>query len=206
MHVKRFVSVVQRRIIEGDDNLLRVVEPLFAIETHMSMEERLRLLAVAQGLPQGFTACEIGSYLGASTTFLAVGASARGGTLHCVDTWDNRAMGVETACDTYAAFLRNTEPFRDRITIHRGESSAMAAAVPQLLDLLFIDGDHAYTTVKSDLVLYLPKLKPGGLLLLHDFDYPEVRQACAESLAGRPTVDLGLTHTLKAFQMLGPQH
>ncbi len=36
------------------------------------------------------------------------------------------------------------------------------------MDLIFIDGDHTYEGCKSDIVLYTPKLKKGGWMLIHD--------------------------------------
>lgn len=35
-------------------------------------------------------------------------------------------------------------------------------------DLILIDGDHSYQGVKEDVDNYLPKLRKGGFLLLHD--------------------------------------
>lgn len=36
------------------------------------------------------------------------------------------------------------------------------------IDLLFIDGDHAYESVKRDFELYTPLVRPGGIVALHD--------------------------------------
>ncbi len=42
------------------------------------------------------------------------------------------------------------------------------------IDLLFIDGDHAYESVRRDFELYVPLVRPGGLVALHDIvDGPE---------------------------------
>jgi predicted O-methyltransferase YrrM len=38
----------------------------------------------------------------------------------------------------------------------------------QPIDLLFIDGDHAYESVKRDFELYTPLVRPGGTIALHD--------------------------------------
>ena len=38
----------------------------------------------------------------------------------------------------------------------------------ELLDLLFIDGDHTYTGVRSDYLMYHPLVRPGGLVAFHD--------------------------------------
>lgn len=36
------------------------------------------------------------------------------------------------------------------------------------IDFIFIDGDHTYEAVAQDYTLYIPKLKHGGLLFMHD--------------------------------------
>lgn len=40
-------------------------------------------------------------------------------------------------------------------------------------DLILIDGDHLYPGVKLDTITYLPMLRPGGFLILHDSAMPE---------------------------------
>ena len=40
--------------------------------------------------------------------------------------------------------------------------------VGQPLDLLFIDGDHAYDSVRRDFELYAPLVRPDGLIAFHD--------------------------------------
>jgi methyltransferase family protein len=36
------------------------------------------------------------------------------------------------------------------------------------VDLLFIDGDHTYETVRGDYETYLPHVRPGGVVAFHD--------------------------------------
>jgi predicted O-methyltransferase YrrM len=38
----------------------------------------------------------------------------------------------------------------------------------ELLDVLFIDGDHSYEGVKKDFGLYQSFVRPGGLIIMHD--------------------------------------
>jgi predicted O-methyltransferase YrrM len=38
----------------------------------------------------------------------------------------------------------------------------------QLLDLLFIDGDHTYEGVSQDYMMYSPLVRPGGMIVFHD--------------------------------------
>ena len=176
----------------GDITLPRWMTPfarhLFAIPTHMTVQERLALFQTALGLPQQFTVVEIGSYLGASTAFLGLAALQRDGTIHAVDSWENNAMGPEGERDTWAEFRTNTAPFEHFITPHRGYSTAVYAhggGIP--CDLLFIDGDHSYAAVKADLRDWVPTIKPGGWLAMHDIDQPDVRRAFDELVAPRLT-------------------
>ena len=201
MQMTEFVTVVQRRKLTIDSKLFPVVSPLFAIETHMSMEERVALGAIAMKLPVQFVACEIGSYLGASACFLAAAASFKQGTVHCIDTWDNRAMDSEPSRDTYAEFLHNTERFQRYIVPHRGEALAVANEIAADLDALLIDGDHSYEMVKTELCVYAPKIKAGGFLLLHDSQHEPVQRALEEYLSRHHLVRVGTTHSLCILRM-----
>jgi hypothetical protein len=54
---------------------------------------------------------------------------------------------------------------------------------PGSVDLLFIDGGHTLDVVRSDIALYLPFVKPGGLVGFHDFGgSPDVTQAVWEEI------------------------
>jgi len=53
------------------------------------------------------------------------------------------------------------------------------------LDLIFIDADHKYESVKEDIIAWLPKVRKGGILSGHDYDgednmHPGVKQAVDE--------------------------
>ncbi|MBC8076825.1 MAG: class I SAM-dependent methyltransferase, partial [Chloroflexales bacterium] len=41
-------------------------------------------------------------------------------------------------------------------------------AVPGLIDMLFIDGDHSYAGVKFDFDRFGAQVRPGGVIILHD--------------------------------------
>ena len=43
------------------------------------------------------------------------------------------------------------------------------------LDLVFIDADHRYEAVKEDIIAWLPKIRKGGIISGHDYDYPRYR-------------------------------
>lgn len=155
------------------------------IATHLTPAEQEVLFALARALPSGAVVVEIGSYLGASTACLAAGARESGGRVHAVDTWTNRAM-TEGERDTFAEFGGNTAPLAAWIQPHRGESVAVAASFAPAVDLLFVDGDHSYAGVAADLAAWLPKIKPGGWIVFHDYGWAEgVRRAVREQVAPR---------------------
>jgi hypothetical protein len=52
-------------------------------------------------------------------------------------------------------------------------------------DMVFIDASHFYEDVKQDIISWLPKVKPGGILSgddYHEKDFPEVIRAVNELL------------------------
>lgn len=53
------------------------------------------------------------------------------------------------------------------------------------IDLLFIDGDHSYDGCMGDIVSWIDKIKPGGYVLIHDYDrdvWPEVKRASDDGM------------------------
>ena len=151
------------------------------IPTHMTMDEREFLLRCGpHGCPAGSVIAEVGSCLGASACFLASGGSSRISKLYCIDTWENDAMS-EGKRSTFDAFNQNTSEFKDVIVPLKGRGSDMAIVLNEEIDLFFVDGDHSYDSVTSDLKAYLPKVKAGGTVLLHDWGWAEgVKRAIRE--------------------------
>ena len=153
----------------------------FDISTHMTLSEKLLLYKSARGLERGSVIVEIGSYLGASSTFLAIAAKERSCVVYCVDTWVNDGM-AEGPRDTYAEFLSNTQRFADEIRPLRGTSVEIAKRFSEPIDLLFLDGDHSYAGCRSDIEAWLPKLQPGAVVVFHDFGWAEGVQRTVQEM------------------------
>ena len=155
----------------------------FTIFTHLTERERLLLFDLAGSLAANATVVEIGSYLGASTSFLAAGVRLRSGRVFAVDTWENQGM-TEGPRDTFREFLDNTSALSEAIVPSRGTSLEWANRFESPIDLLFVDGDHEYTAVRVDLEAWLPKVRHGGIVAMHDYAWAEgVRRAVREVLA-----------------------
>lgn len=86
--------------------------------------------------------------------------------------------------------------FPDRAHIIHEESTEAAGRFENgSLDFVFIDADHSYQGVSTDIAAWLPKVKPGGLIGGHDYDHPdqgEVKRAVDEFF---DTVELGGNRT-----------
>lgn len=52
-----------------------------------------------------------------------------------------------------------------------------ASAMPQRCDTLFIDGSHEYGQTLDELAIYWPRVRPGGLALLHDTQWEPIDPA-----------------------------
>lgn len=101
--------------------------------------------------------------------------------LTLVDPW---AAGTVDRCpqsdwdDRYRRAMAATAFADDegRRRVLRMHSVAAAAHVRnQWLDFVFIDSDHRYVAVASDLDAWAPKVKPGGLLCGHDYGIEHLR-------------------------------
>lgn len=85
----------------------------------------------------------------------------------------------------YRAAKKRVEEFGERAVMLRGKSSEMASHVEdESLSLLYIDADHSYWGVLTDLALWVPKVRQGGVVALHDYENaaygvkPAVRDFC----------------------------
>ena len=59
------------------------------------------------------------------------------------------------------------------VSFVRMMSSEAVGVVPDGLDFVYIDGNHSYNFVKGDIELWFPKIKAGGFLGGHDYDYTQ---------------------------------
>jgi len=146
---------------------------VWKIHTHLTRCERLMLYRLGLSQPTGAVMVEIGSYLGASSCFLAAAAlEIQGASLHCVDSWENEGMS-EGSRDTWQDFQYNTQQYQHVIKPHRSRSLNIATTFAQRIDLIFIDGDHSYEGCHADIINWIPLVKPGGCVILHDLAWAE---------------------------------
>jgi predicted O-methyltransferase YrrM len=155
------------------------------ISTHMTARELNTLYILAKELGESAKALEIGSYLGASSCYIAAALAPKGGHLFCVDTWENQTM-PEGERDTFKEFKNNTKAVADRITLIRKNSQDLIPSdfLENPLNLVFIDGDHSYKGAKNDYEKATPWIVGGGILAFHDcIAFEGVARTIGEALA-----------------------
>jgi len=92
------------------------------------------------------TVVEIGAWKGRSTIALLRGCK---GFVFAVDPWHGGTQG-------YSEFVYNTMEF-DHLVIFKMPSLRAVTMFTAPVDMVFIDADHSYEAVKSDIEAWLPK-------------------------------------------------
>lgn len=155
------------------------------IFTHMSIRELNTLYELTRELGESAKVLEIGSYLGASSCYIAAALAPKSGHLFCVDTWENQTMS-EGERDTFDEFKRNIRSLATYITPIRKNSKYLTASdfAIQQLNFVFIDGDHSYSGVKNDYEKIANWIVGGGILAFHDcIAFEGVAKTIGEALA-----------------------
>lgn len=162
------------RFLAGPDNL-----PILATAIPRKAGGRLQLARTMRdmGLTRGV---EIGCRYGASAKL-----------------WMEHIPGLNLTCvDPYAAYHRVSQARQDLIyagaqenaekygfTLVRMRSLDAVVAIPDdTLDWVHIDGNHTFDAAVQDIIRWAPKVRVGGLVLIHDY--------CAFGMSGViPAVD-----------------
>lgn len=156
-------------------------------ETHADDLAVLEHLASGLSMRRVVTAVEVGSWVGSSARVLAGNVHR----LYCVDTWQGNPhdrLGEVAqrvgADEVFQTFCRNMgdKLFRNVFPC-RGTSAMWASIWPSEVDLVFIDANHDYESVKADILAWKPHVRRGGILAGHDYwSFPSVKLAVDELL------------------------
>jgi len=111
-------------------------------------------------LDDGFVGAEIGVDH-AETTLCILRRCSKMKHLYAIDPYFNRDGRYQEVSKQLSEF--------DKCTLLRMTSDEAVSQIPDELDFIFVDGDHSFLAVQSDLNNYVPKIKSGGLLTGHDW-------------------------------------
>ncbi len=163
----------------------------------LDLQELVRLLLILKAI-QGGKVLEIGTYDGFTALNIAANLPAGGEvvTLDLPQDGDEaalRAGGLSNAISSGIVGDRfRNEPEAARIRQIWGNSAEVDwASFGGPFDMIFIDGSHDYQYVKSDSLNALRHIRPGGVILWHDYG-----QAVDVS---RAVDEIARTHPVKAI-------
>jgi predicted O-methyltransferase YrrM len=204
----------KRRPDLGWDEFLRVARH-FKQDDMGSFPERGFLFQLASDAPAGAQVVEVGSWMGASTCFLAAGLKGEDAKVYAVDNFKGlstcgedaawyhrhfRRLGADSTLEIFRAnFAALGLSARAEPVVSDSVAAARAMASRQgSIDLIFIDGDHSYEACQADIA------RRGGVMAFHDFGSRAegVTRAIFEEIrAGRFAEIIGVAGTIIAFRM-----
>jgi predicted O-methyltransferase YrrM len=116
---------------------------------------------------------EVGSWLGKSTSVFGQYAKETGGLVLAVDWWQSNPDVGLCADGVYEQFRANMKELGidDVVIPIRLRSDVASKLIKDLsIDMVFIDGDHKYESVRQDISLWMGRVKHGGVMCGHDFE------------------------------------
>ncbi|MBN1535949.1 MAG: class I SAM-dependent methyltransferase [Anaerolineales bacterium] len=131
-------------------------------------EEGRHLGWLASQVPKGGLIVEIGTLYGRSTSFIAIGAK-KDVRVYAVDCWEGTHYHRMIQAVEYFTKL----DLMSKIKIIKGYSTKVAKSFKGSIDMLYIDGDHAYESVKADYNAWHPFIAKGGIVAFHDHVLPK---------------------------------
>lgn len=117
---------------------------------------------------------ECGAWLGKSSSYLCDLAQDRI-QVYIVDHWEgspeerSNTHKLATEKDIYQIFLDNMGD-RNFTPLKMDSINASQKFKDNSCDVVFIDMDHSYESVKQDIEIWLPKIKKYGYIAGHDYD------------------------------------
>lgn len=134
--------------------------------TQTTSEERELLVRY---LPGAKRIVEIGVYEGATTALLAEHADPDA-VIYGIDPMFPGRLGICWG-EVVAKHVTRKARSRGQVRFIRRLSHEAANHINGMVDFIFIDGDHSIEGIRRDWETWAPRIKPGGIVALHD-SYP----------------------------------
>lgn len=154
------------------------------IETKYKIKNRLfrkfmRLLKYGRGpqrkfllnmMPKNGVCAEIGVERGEFSVQILEHTKPK--KLYLIDSW-NWESNQQSGKKVYDTVLKTFGSIKS-VDIIRSESAKASKQFPDsFFDWIYIDADHSYQSVKTDLELYFRTVKPNGFITGDDYGYPK---------------------------------
>lgn len=177
------------------------------IEGWCSIEQQKLYTQIVNSLPNDKQShiLEIGCWKGKSTSYMAVEIANSGKPIKfdAVDHFKGSpehqpnpvAVGLLMVLQPFTTFneyTANIKPVSQYVnTVIQSSTLAAKNYADNSLDFVFIDGSHDYTSVREDIISWLPKVKPGGIIAGDDYsdEWSGVIQAVDEQFQNLVSID-----------------
>jgi glycosyltransferase involved in cell wall biosynthesis/predicted O-methyltransferase YrrM len=132
------------------------------IEGWLTDDEGKFLYCAARNCTGKGVIVEIGSWKGKSTSYIGKGSKAgKRIKVYAIDPH------IEGTCEEFKRNIKNAG-LNDIVIPVVKTSEEAAKDFTELVEFIFIDGDHKYEMVKQDFELWFPKLINRGIIAFHD--------------------------------------
>lgn len=143
--------------------------------------EEAFLQSLASTLPENCRVINIGGAVGTSTAAILRGVEHLGNAFvlsidikDCpeeIETLKKQGLPYE--------YPRFEQKISDSLNVAEGLAERIEKKLMGEIDMVFVDGSHSYEGVYLDLIDYSKILKPGGLLVCHDYEDPRQGEVTA---------------------------
>lgn len=169
------------------DPFAEVWDEINSVRGLLAPNQERCLFELVRRLPEDALIVEIGSFFGRSTVAMAAACRGTARRIIAVDTFRGNAGDFFNGKndnvkwegeDFFIVFMNNLRERKlERYVVPlRGVSRVIGGFWASPIDMIFIDGSHSYDDVMADLENFVPWVRQGGCIALHDVTegWPEV--------------------------------
>jgi len=132
-------------------------------------------------------AAEIGTWKGLSASIVGLGMleGNNNGKYYCIDTFEssNTELDDENTWEEFNKVINDLNLNNILIpVVGYSYNPKVWSQIPNGLDFVYIDGDHEPESILQDTVLYVPKVKTGGLIIYHDHTWDQIQTAVKQAI------------------------
>lgn len=190
------------------NELDKAIGTAMSIEGQISREEARVLYNLAEKVQQKNVIVEIESYQGRSTVILALGSKLGGkNRVYSIDPhldFHDIRGAFFTSKDMSALYSNLTKSsVGDTVGVITLKSQKAAGAWEERnIGLLWIDGDHRYTSVRADFEAWSVFVVKGGIIAFHDIDLPDINLLINELVKSKQLEQIGEIGAMSWFKKI----